>query len=95
MRHTRNPQIIGGSVSSAGTALSGAGFTIQKGAAGVYTILFERGFRPVSVVASSAINATNRSSDVALVAGSWVVTMFVGTTGAAIDAPFTFVAVGA
>jgi hypothetical protein len=93
MQERRQLETIAGRVNLDGSIAAGDGFTVQKGAVGVYTITFAPGFRPVALTASDAGGSVTAYSGVwsgnAVTVSSWV-----GTSGAAVDRPFQFIAVG-
>jgi hypothetical protein len=94
MRGRRQPEIIAGRVNADGSIAAGDGFTVQKGAAGLYTITFAGGFRLVSLTATAMTGTFHIGSLSGFTERSVSLTMFVSTTGAATDAQFSFTATG-
>jgi hypothetical protein len=94
MRRRRTPEIIAGRVNADGSIAAGDGFTVAKGAAGVYTINFPSSFRLISGVGNSATASGLKAADFTISAGALVVVMFTTSTGAAADTAFTFAAYG-
>ena len=89
-------KVIRGRVSSLGLVLDGSGFTVAKTGTGTYTITFTVPF--VSDWPSVAANAYNSGSAIVTVSslsGSTAdIAVFGSASGGALDANFTFIAIG-
>jgi len=84
---------IRGNITAAGGITNGSGFTITKGAAGIYTVNFTTNFNSapsvVSVIeANLGITNTNGVTAASAVINTWTV------AGAATDRSFSFIAIG-
>lgn len=89
------PRFLFGGVNSTGAILHGTGFTITKGAAGVYTINFNTAFSDIPGFTFNPLNVSGvRNYDVVSASASSVQVIVITSAGAGIDTPFIFVAIG-
>lgn len=89
-RRRRNPEVIAGRVNADGSIASGDGFTVTKGATGLYTLNFPSSFRLVALTPAPFNNGFGTGQNA--VPGQ--VFIFLSSTAAAADSAFSFIAVG-
>lgn len=86
---------IVGSVSAAGAIVSGTGFTVAKGAAGIYTVTFTPTLSAVPIVVINAIGNTAIPAHPRLVTAAGFEADLYSAAFAGQDDPWNFIAINA
>jgi hypothetical protein len=87
-------RVLRGTVAADGTIQEGTGFSISKGAAGIYTIDFTTDFSDVASLVATCLSASYVAGIDTQAAGQVVLNIKVASTLALADQPFNFIAIG-
>ena len=88
-----NLRIVRGLVAANGNEDEGGGYTVSKGATGVYTINFSKAFDDIPTVTVTTTHPLFLAGVLSQSASSAIVTI-VNTAGGAVDLRFNFIAIG-